>query len=372
MSNNYDIVKIMEVIPQLSLGGAERLVVDLCNELVSQGEVVRLLLFYDPYEVGIGNLASELKKDVEIVAVHKHHGFDSKCLWRVWREISSYNPDVVHTHLDSITYIGLLSFFGFLRRFKILHTVHNEAILESGGRGRRFLRKHLFRRGYVRPVGVSLECSRNIRDIYGVKAPYVVNGRGSLHEELYMEEAMKLRGELLDDKHDKLLLNLATLSPVKNQSALVRGVRIYNSRRNHGRIRLVCVGQIRETIRKDIEDAGEEDVIVVGPVYPPYPYLIAADVLGVSSYKEGLPISMIEAMEIGLPVMSAPFAGVEEIIEDGVDGIIASSFDAPAFARALERCFGENLRELGEHYRKNWKHFNIGECCRSYRKLMCM
>ena len=48
---NIGKMKILEIIPQLSSGGAERFVVDLCNELVKQNDVV-LLLFFDLKEFG--------------------------------------------------------------------------------------------------------------------------------------------------------------------------------------------------------------------------------------------------------------------------------------------------------------------------------
>ena len=65
------------------------------------------------------------------------------------------------------------------------------------------------------------------------------------------------------------------------------------------------------------------------------PLLGGFDLFAISSRKEGLPYVVLEAMAAGLPVVATASAGVESLIEPGLNGQIVPTGDAPAFGSAL-------------------------------------
>ncbi len=74
--------------------------------------------------------------------------------------------------------------------------------------------------------------------------------------------------------------------------------------------------------------------------------LAAADVFVLPSYNEGLPISLLEAMSWGVPVVSTTVGGIPELIRDGTDGFLLEAGDVPALARSLiELASDASLRE---------------------------
>src|SRR5690554_6919040 len=95
-------MKILQIIPNISAGGAERLVVDLCNELAKENEVF-LLTLYDPREEDL--FRDEINSNIKTVSIGKKLGFDSGIFKRLLNRIKMINPDVIHNHLRSINYL---------------------------------------------------------------------------------------------------------------------------------------------------------------------------------------------------------------------------------------------------------------------------
>jgi glycosyltransferase involved in cell wall biosynthesis len=78
--------------------------------------------------------------------------------------------------------------------------------------------------------------------------------------------------------------------------------------------------------------------------------LVSADVFVLSSDSEGLPMSILEAMAAGLPVVATAVGGVPECVDDGVTGLLVPARDPQAFADALAALLEdpERRRAMGE------------------------
>jgi glycosyltransferase involved in cell wall biosynthesis len=63
--------------------------------------------------------------------------------------------------------------------------------------------------------------------------------------------------------------------------------------------------------------------------------LAASDVFVLSSLWEGMPLSLIEAMSVGVPSVATDVGGVGQLLKDGVTGLLVPPADAPALASAL-------------------------------------
>jgi glycosyltransferase involved in cell wall biosynthesis len=80
----------------------------------------------------------------------------------------------------------------------------------------------------------------------------------------------------------------------------------------------------------------------------------AADVFVLPSYFEGMPMSILEAMAYGVPVVATPVGGIPETITDGEEGLLISPGDIPALADALARLLADpplanRMGQAGRH-----------------------
>ncbi|MBN8453663.1 glycosyltransferase family 4 protein [Accumulibacter sp.] len=69
--------------------------------------------------------------------------------------------------------------------------------------------------------------------------------------------------------------------------------------------------------------------------------LKTAGVYCLPSFNEGLPISLLEAMAIGLPVVTTPVGGIPEVVSDGVEGFLVAPGDAAVVAARLGELIGD-------------------------------
>lgn len=98
-------------------------------------------------------------------------------------------------------------------------------------------------------------------------------------------------------------------------------------------------GREKETLIRKVEDLGQADHFrLMPPTVDIGPVLSTFDAVLLTSFSEGLPLVMLEAMSLGIPVIAADVGGVGEAILDGRNGFLCPT--------AEPRCFAERLAAL--------------------------
>lgn len=115
-----------------------------------------------------------------------------------------------------------------------------------------------------------------------------------------------------------------------------------------GEWRLDLVGEGPD--RAELEPGAPADVRFLGERHDVQELLAGASVFVLSSRSEGFPISVLEAMAAGLPVIASDVGGVAEQVEHDVTGLLVPRGDADALAAALQRLIDdpELRRRMGE------------------------
>lgn len=142
----------------------------------------------------------------------------------------------------------------------------------------------------------------------------------------------------------KTLICVGRLSPEKGQTGLLRA--FANLRVSHEglRLRLVGDGPDRETLEALAGDLGLGDAVTfVGRLSETEALaeIARSDLLVLPSFMEGLPIVLMEAMALGVPVVASRVAGIPELVEDGSTGLLFPPSNWDYLGACIERLLSD-------------------------------
>jgi glycosyltransferase involved in cell wall biosynthesis len=348
-------VRVLHVIKGLGPGGAERLLVSLTATRHADVEVH--VAYVLPWK-------SHLVADLEAAGAQVHLLGGRRGLadpaWpiRLGRLVGALRPDVVHLHSPAIAAVGRIVLRLRRRRPVIVSTEHN--VWRSFGLLTRLAN------GITLPLGdATLAVSEEVRasvwprlrdamrvSIQGVAVSAISARRGERAE---ARERLGLRPE------DVLVVHVANFREKKDHPTLLRAAQACL---DHPRLQFVSVGQgpLEAEVHELHGQLGlGERFRFLGYQPDPVAVLAAADVFTLTSRHEGLPISMLEAMALGLPLVVSAVGGIPEVVTDGVEGLLVPPGDPEPFAAAYVRLADDpaERRRLGAAAARRAEDFDI-------------
>lgn len=319
-------MKILEIITNLKGAGAQKFVVDLTNELCAQSHKCTLLTLFKNDSDDI--LRTFIDNRVQTASLNKSLGFDIKCLLQLFNFIRNEQPDIVHAHIGSVPY--LMFSVLFYRKCKYFATIHSDAEFDAGKGLHRIIRKFLFKCKLVTPITISEESERSFKQFYGMPGNLIPNGCSKFVESERIDEN-KYRKDT-----DYLFIHVGRLNSVKNQICLVKAFdRIIKEGVN---ARLIIIGRIQEeTVFNLISPYFSDNIIYLGEHSNPRAFINISDAFCLTSLCEGMPISIIEAFSVGCPAIVTPVGGCLNMVENGVNGILAEDTSEVSYYHAIRR-----------------------------------
>lgn len=327
-------LRVLHVIAGDDTGGAMSYLLPLVTALRAQGCDARLLC------LGAGGLAdAAAHRHLPHTVIPMRHPWDARVIIPLRRHLTAGDQQVVHTHGMRANLPVRLVLPTVPRRPLLFTTVHSDPALDYSSAVRS--------RGYAlldratRPLVAGFCCvsaalARGLvaRGIPESRVHVVhpgIDASGTMPE---VRPSPLQRG---DAGHVPTVGTVARLVAVKDLGLLLDAVALLLQ--TVPAVHAVIVGDGPERARlerrasvKDLEGRVE----FLGEVVPARPLLSRFDVYALSSESEGIPISVLEAMAAGLPVVATAVGGLAETVQDGVTGfLVKRTDDRAATAAAL-------------------------------------
>jgi glycosyltransferase involved in cell wall biosynthesis len=361
-------LKVLHIVPMLSPGGAERVMVHIARELDRQR--------YEPAVISLtGRLECDLDRmldegGVESRYLGKHPGFDFRMYARLHRALKDCQPDIVHTHLHVLRYA--LPSLLVSNRVRVVHTVHNLAKREIEPRLRWLQRYALHHR--VVPVAVADEVAVSLQRVYGIPACRVIpNGIPTRSYASPKTPRREWRAKEGLSETDLLFVCVARFAPQKNHLLLLKAFAQGPASEPNAHLILVGDGVLREQLKREAENLRITRQVHFLGLRADIPDVLGAmDVFVLSSDWEGNPLSVMEAMAAGLPVVSTDAGGVPDLVENGKHGVVVRVGDLHGFAESLillsrDKELRESLgKAAGQRARER---FDVSAMVRSYEQV---
>jgi glycosyltransferase involved in cell wall biosynthesis len=323
-------LRILEVVPTLGIGGAERMMSSLARHLRAWEHEVGVLSLYAP----LGTvLEQELRSSgVELFFLGKRRGLDLRMLPRVARAVAAYAPAVVHTHHGVLKYVAPAVLAA--RRCPIVHTMHSVAHMEAE-RPARVLQFFAFRCGVV-PVAIGETVARTMERSYRLRPRHLIaNGirTGELGPPPGARE--ELRASLGIAPGAPTFVIVAGLHPHKNHAAAIRALASRRLRAAGAHLVLAGDGVTRAALERQSRDLGVASAVHFLGIRPDVPRVLAAgDAFVLPSTFEGNPLSVMEAMAAGKPVVATAVGCIPELVSPET-GLVVPPGDDAALEAAL-------------------------------------
>jgi sugar transferase (PEP-CTERM/EpsH1 system associated) len=358
---------VVYLIHRLRLGGLETVAVELANSLDPERFETSVISFATP-DPRQHNLQTSR---VRLVTFHKSDGNDPTVIYHLYRVLRQLRPHIVQTHNWGTLLEGVVA----ARCASVPVVVHAEHGTIQGGRWR-LLTQRLLWRAVHKVLCVSQAHRQRLAEAVDFPADDllpILNGVDTATFTPRPADKETIRAELGLEVDPLYIGTVGNLRPVKNQALLLQAMQQVCARYSHARVVIIGDGPLREPLGHLAETLGiDKQVHFLGARAEIPELLNAMDIFVLPSLSEGLPMSVLEAMGCGLPVVATRVGGIPEVVVDGQTGLLVASEDAQQLAGALETLVqqADTRMTLGQQGRRRVVvHFSLQRMVREYQTL---
>ena len=331
-------MKLSFVTANLGSGGAERVTSLLANQFCQRGYEVEIIFFRDR------QLFYEIDDGVKIVILGEE--CHSTALWRkmLWLRhyVKKTRPDIIIPFRVSVYCTTILSLLGI--SVPIIASERIDPHVPDSYWT--LLRKLLL--PFVKRLVVQTQYIKSYYPKFIQKKTIVIPN--PVRNEVFKEES----GEWRVERKQNRIISVGRLYPQKNQEMMIRAFAKVADKFPGWQLVIYGEGPLRESLELIVESLEMQGrVLLPGRTEHVIEELRKSKIFCMSSDYEGMSNSMIEAICVGLPVISTKVSGTEEMIIDDKNGFLVEKNDEEKMARCFQFTIGsKELREQFSIYNK--------------------
>ncbi len=307
----------------------------------------QIQLGMSPMILSVGDLSIERKpfeveaerQGLPLKAWRMKPGLNRAETHRICDWADHWGAEIMHSH--GYKFNILLGLFGrFRRRVAVISTLHGYV------HARRFTRMWFYegldRLIIGRMEGVVLVSNSMRRELFPKFKPR--QKVFTIRNGLSVEETLRIARDQLPKQltrftssHDPVILGVGRLSPEKGFDHLIDSFGAMKTAYPNAGLVIAGEGRLRTELEERADQLGYANDVFMPGYCSNVPALMArCSVLVISSITEGLPISLLEAMALRLPIVSTAVGEIPSVLEDGKNGILVGT-DRRDLANILER-----------------------------------
>jgi glycosyltransferase involved in cell wall biosynthesis len=349
-------IKVFHILHDLTTGGAEKLVVDMCL-FTDKDEIDASIVSLFPPKNNVFEKVA-LENGINVIFLNKKLGFDFEIIFALYKLFKFQKPDVVHTHSYVFPYVLPAI---IMNRIKArVHTVHSIASKEFGYAIRTVMKiAYIFFN--VKPIAVSDYVKKSIEIEYNINSDLVHCIHNGIDTKMFTQ-FKKQSSDIVT------FIHVGRFTKLKNHSLLVGAFAEALKKNNKIALKLIGDGELKLDIMRKADDLGISNKIEFkGITKNVDSELKSASVFILTSDWEGLPLSILEAMACGLPIISTRAGGAADVV-NSVNGILVDIGDSEGIESAiLLLASNKKLREdMGTKSFICSKNYDIRNTCSNY------
>ena len=351
-------MKVLHVINNLGIGGAERVLYLLLEELTKNEDTEITLVSLE----GHGELTDEFRKLPIKLKEFKFHLFvpfferlDPCFRFRLWFFARNVDPDVIHGHL--IRGEDFAKVLGGLLKKPVVTTSHDCCIFP--GRKQKFFNRYL-----TRAVGVSELVAKHLRQIY--KLP---KAKVSVIPNAIKTSEFKKATKVFDIGNP-VFVYVGRLIDTKGVQFAISG--LSKLVKKYPGLKLIIFGDgwYRENLEKLVQDNSYDFVEFKGKTRDIPQALSEGDIFVMPSESEGFSMAVLEAIAAGKPIVATKTGAIPNMIREGENGYFVKYGKAEDIAEAADKLLKADIAKMQKVSQKIAdSHFSIEKVAREYYAL---
>jgi len=359
-------IQIVFIMPELNMGGSERVILNIINGLDRDRYSIGLILFNSN-----GALVDEVSSDITIYDLNISSV--KKGLFALIKKLYSLKPNIVFGGIGHLN-ISLAIFIPILKRFlpntKFIARQSNILTMNNRHEKHPYIHDWLYKRVYKNYNKIVCQSNYMQKDLIE-NYHFPIDKTIVIPNPIDIENIEQLSTIKLKYPFSVKTLNLITVGQFRYQKRHDLLLKMFAKLDEDYTLTIIGDGAKRgklESLAKELEII--DRVAFLGHQKNPYAYIKQADIFVLTSEFEGFPNVVLEANLCGLPVVAFETSGVDkEIIQNGINGILSPFPNIDKLSNSIKKM---KLADFDSNKIKNMtaQKYSINSIIKIYKQIL--